>query len=74
VALDCSNASVVARVADDGRGFPFVGTRTLPELDAMNQGPVTLRERVGRLGGHMVIDSTAAGSTLNITIPLPTLG
>jgi signal transduction histidine kinase len=75
VVLTCAGASVVARIADDGRGFPFVGTRSLAELDATHQGPVTLRERIGRLDGDLVIDSTPTGSTLHIIIPLlPTPG
>lgn len=70
--LRCDRGIANARIADNGRGFPFVGTRTLAALIADDQGPVTLRERVRRLEGDLLIESTPSGSTLTITIPLRT--
>jgi len=56
-------------VSDDGRGFPFRGRVDQSQLDASNVGPVSLRERVVALSGSMAIESTAAGSRLEITLP-----
>jgi signal transduction histidine kinase len=58
-------------VADDGHGFPFRGRVGESELEASNAGPVSLRERVVALGGSLAIESTAAGSRLEITVPVP---
>jgi signal transduction histidine kinase len=71
VVLACSGASVIACISDNGRGFPFLGRRGLSELVSLKQGPVTLRERVARLDGDLVIHSTVRGSRLDITIPVP---
>jgi signal transduction histidine kinase len=71
VVLACSGTSVIACISDNGRGFPFLGTRGLSELVSLRQGPVTLRERVARLDGDLVIHSTVRGSRLDISIPVP---
>jgi signal transduction histidine kinase len=57
-------------VADDGRGFPFKGHYDFRTLTIQNLGPVTLKERVTRLGGRLTIDSTHAGSRLEIFLPM----
>jgi signal transduction histidine kinase len=57
-------------VANDGRGFPFRGRRTLQELQAANAGPVSLRERLMSVGGSLVIDSMPAGSRVEMDLPL----
>jgi signal transduction histidine kinase len=69
VLLSCRDGSVAVRVTDDGRGFPFIGTYELTALNALRQGPATLKERVARLGGSLRIESTTAGSRLDIAIP-----
>ncbi len=56
-------------VANDGRGFPFRGRRTHEELQAANAGPVSLRERVVSVGGSLVIESMAAGSRVEMSLP-----
>jgi signal transduction histidine kinase len=61
-------------VADDGCGFPFHGRHDHAALNAMKAGPVTLRERIASLGGSLTIDSSSAGSRLEITLPLPGKG
>jgi Signal transduction histidine kinase len=61
---------VILHVSDDGRGFPFIGRFNLTELTMARHGPVSLRERIASVGGDLRLDSTSAGSTLKMTIPL----
>jgi signal transduction histidine kinase len=70
VAAQMDARDVRIDVADDGKGFPFRGRYTLPELARMNCGPLTLRERVASLGGSMIVDSTDRGSRIEIRLPL----
>lgn len=58
------------RIADDGRGFPFQGTFDLEALNAMDNGPLTLKERVADLGGGLTLTSTDSGTELIIVLPL----
>jgi signal transduction histidine kinase len=57
-------------IVDDGHGFPFHGTFTLNALNSMNEGPLTLRERVGELRGELTLDTSETGTDLRITVPL----
>jgi signal transduction histidine kinase len=57
-------------IADDGRGFPFRGTYGLAELNVMDKGPLTLKERVAALGGNLTLRSQDSGTLLLITLPL----
>lgn len=57
-------------VADDGHGFPFKGTFDLQDLNAMDKGPWSLRERVAALRGKLNLESSDAGSDLKIMLPL----
>jgi signal transduction histidine kinase len=58
------------RISDDGCGFPFHGAFDLQALNAMNRGPLTLRERVAALRGHLLLRTGEAGTDLLITLPL----
>jgi signal transduction histidine kinase len=58
------------RIADDGRGFAFQGTYDLNALNAMDDGPLTLKERVADLGGTLQLTSADTGTELLITVPL----
>ena len=58
------------RIRDDGCGFPFHGEFDLQALSAMNQGPLTLRERVAALRGNLQLRTGEAGTELSITLPL----
>ena len=58
-------------IADDGGGFPFRGTYGLSELERMNEGPWSVKERVATLLGTLELTSTGNGSRLVITLPLP---
>jgi len=58
-------------IEDDGRGFAFSGRLSQAELDARNEGPVTIKERVRALGGEMSVESTpGAGTRLALVFPL----
>lgn len=56
-------------VTDDGRGFPFRGRLDQDELAGRNAGPVSLRERLGSVGGSLVVESTPGGSRVEFTLP-----
>ena len=57
-------------IADDGQGFPLQGTYNLAALNAINQGPLTLRERVAALRGDLMLRSNETGTQILITLPL----
>ncbi len=58
------------QISDDGRGFPFRGTFDLQALNAMNQGPLTLKERVAELQGRLLLRTSDTGTELSIELPL----
>lgn len=68
--LSVSNTAITLAVVDDGRGFPFRGTFNLAKLNEMRTGPVTLKERVARLAGDLVLTSSDRGTTLSLTLPI----
>jgi signal transduction histidine kinase len=57
-------------VSDDGHGFPFLGRYDHDALERANLGPVSLRNRVASLGGTLTVDSTPAGSCVEVTLPM----
>ena len=57
-------------VADDGRGFPFRGRLDQTALATAQAGPKSLLDRVAALGGHMSIESTDAGSRVEMVLAL----
>ena len=69
VDLTVDNEAVRLGVLDDGRGFPFRGTYDLAALAAINQGPLTLKERVSELQGGLTLRSQDTGTELLITLP-----
>jgi signal transduction histidine kinase len=60
------------RVADDGCGFRFRGRVEAAKTTEPGQTPFNLGQRVRALGGKLVIDSSDAGATLEMSIPLRT--
>jgi signal transduction histidine kinase len=60
-------------VADNGRGLGFEGRYDQEELTALGLGPSSLRVRVARLGGEMVIDTNGTGTRLAFTLPVATV-
>jgi signal transduction histidine kinase len=57
-------------VADDGRGFPFLGRYDLAELTGRKLGPRSLKDRVASMRGKLVLTSTQSGSLVEIILPL----
>ena len=71
VTLESLHDGLRVVVADDGRGFPFVGEYDHDTLMQRNLGPASLRERVASLGGQVSVESSASGSKVEIRLPLP---
>lgn len=69
VTLAVAKAELRLDIIDDGRGFPFHGTYDLPELNQMNEGPLTLKERVARLAGDLTLKSMSTGTVLRMRLP-----
>lgn len=74
VAIDVDGEAVRIDIVDDGHGFPFHGRYDLRTLVAEKRGPVTLKERIGSLGGSLVINSSPTGAHLEIRLPLQAIG
>lgn len=74
VRISATADQVQIEVRDDGSGFPFTGRHDLASLNQTRRGPVSLKERITSLNGDLVIDSSPAGSQLQITIPLSWVG
>lgn len=68
VGVDRRPGGVRLTVADDGRGFPFVGRLDLDALAAARVGPWSLRQRVAALGGELWIDSSPRGATITVDL------
>jgi len=64
------NGQVTAVVSDNGRGFPFKGRYDLDRLISSRLGPTTLKERVAELGGTLVVDSSAQGTQMTISLKI----
>jgi signal transduction histidine kinase len=70
VELAIQNDHVRITVSDNGQGFPFHGHYDLAALTKLQQGPVMLKERVASLAGSLSLDSSGAGTCLDIHLPL----
>jgi signal transduction histidine kinase len=70
VEVAASDAGVFVSVRDRGRGFPFHGRFELARLRQEGRGPSSLIERVLALGGELVVESSAAGASVEILLPL----
>jgi len=57
-------------ISDNGKGFPMPGRYDMHTMKEMDQGPVSLTERVKSLGGHVVVESSERGARLEIAVPL----
>jgi signal transduction histidine kinase len=57
-------------VSDDGCGFPFQGRFDHADLTAQHIGPRTLRERVTALGGTLSLETSGAGTRLEMRLPV----
>ena len=74
VGIGVADGKLALDVADNGHGFPFRGRMRHAGLVESHQGPRSLRERVTALGGTLDIESDAAGSRLDIRLPLAPAG
>jgi signal transduction histidine kinase len=71
IAATRRNGSVEFTVQDDGRGFPFSGSFSLQELNALRLGPESIKRRVEELKGDLRLDSKPGkGSRLEIRLPI----
>ena len=65
-----ADGAIEIAIDDNGGGFPFHGSYTLEELDALGKGPVSIRRRVRKLDGAMKLESLEGhGAKLRIRIP-----
>jgi signal transduction histidine kinase len=69
VTLSVADNELHLEIADDGRGFPFRGTFDLARLNQMDEGPVTLKERVAHLAGDLTLHSMDTGTSLRMRVP-----
>lgn len=69
VRLVLADGRVEIHVADDGRGFDFVGKRSLSEL--LGGGPSALAERIVALDGNLDVESGPTGARVEMTVPVP---
>jgi signal transduction histidine kinase len=70
VKLVAERGRVEIQVVDDGKGFDFVGHRSLPEL--LGGGPSSLAERIVALDGNLDVESGPSGARVAMTVPVPT--
>jgi len=70
VRLGARNGGWRVEIEDDGRGFSFSGRYSQEQLDAINKGPLVIKERVRLIEGELTIESNPGrGSRLEITVP-----
>ena len=72
ISLTAEDATVVMTVADDGRGFGDVDP--LAATEPGHIGLASIRERAELMRGHLEIDSSDRGSTVQVRVPLPRRG
>jgi len=71
VAVARSAGGIEISIDDDGSGFPFSGAFSLEELELLHLGPVSIKRRVGELGGDLTVESRPGrGASLRIRVPL----
>jgi signal transduction histidine kinase len=63
VLLDSENGVVRVSVSDDGRGFD-------PSVETRGFGLMSIRERLGALGGRLAVESPGRGTRLTLEIPV----
>lgn len=70
VRLGTDHSQMRIEIADNGSGFPFHGRRTLEEIRRSGSGPSMLADRVASLNGDLSVQSSEAGATIEISVPL----
>jgi two-component system sensor histidine kinase UhpB len=69
VSVASNGDELTIQVSDNGQGFSFVGSYDLATLNALQKGPLTLKERVRELGDSLLINSGRSGAEVRITVP-----
>ena len=70
-ALEKKNDELVMSVDDNGAGFRFGGKFSMEELEALQMGPRSIKQRVRSMGGEMTLESNPGqGANLRIRLPL----
>lgn len=64
-------SGVTMVVRDQGRGLGLRKGHPVPSPALMGVGIAGMRERVQQLGGRLEIDSSARGTAVKVTLPLP---
>lgn len=67
VQITLVDGRIEIHVDDDGKGFGFVGRRSLHELGA--GGPSSLAERIVALDGSLAVESSERGARVAMTVP-----
>ena len=68
--MQLTNRELRAELRDDGRGFDTMAIETCALSD--RHGIASMRARAERLGGRLIVESSAgAGTTLTLRMPLP---
>ncbi len=71
VAVEKTGKALALTVRDDGTGFTFSGAFNLAELDRLGMGPASIKQRVHKLNGELLVDSRPGrGAELRIRVPL----
>jgi PAS domain S-box-containing protein len=70
VRLEKEGTQVVLQIRDAGHGMPEVTTAE-PDIATLGVGIPGMRQRLLQLGGHLNIESSAKGTTVRATVPLP---
>lgn len=75
IAIKIEQNQVHLHVQDNGKGFAFSGRYDLPELIALELGPKSLKDRVAKLKGQLVVISDSPGGAIvDISLPLSNQG
>jgi signal transduction histidine kinase len=71
VALEKTDRGLEISVDDNGRGFGFVGSYSLEELELLRLGPASLKRRARSLNADLIVESRhGSGSGVKFRIPL----
>ena len=71
VAVAMPGRTLSLSVSDDGTGFGFSGAFNLAELERLGLGPASIKQRLRKLNGELLLDSRPGhGVELRIRVPL----
>jgi signal transduction histidine kinase len=71
VAVEKPGKALSIVVRDDGTGFAFSGAFNLGELDRLGMGPASIKQRVHKLNGELLLDSRPGrGVEIKIRVPV----